>query len=103
MARARVVVRTGGALERLADIDVVALDKTGTLTVGHPEVKDVRTRDGQDANTLLGLAAALEHSSGHPLGRSVVLAAERRHLTLSDATNVNEDPGRGVRGQVSGR
>jgi heavy metal translocating P-type ATPase len=103
MARARVIVRTGGALERLADIDIVALDKTGTLTVGHPEVKEVRGSAAADADTLLGLAATLEHSSGHPLARSVVLAAERRHLAFGDAINVHEDPGRGVRGQVGGR
>lgn len=102
-ARARVIVRTGGALERLATIDVVALDKTGTLTVGHPEVREVRAATGADGDTILAMAAALEHQSGHPLARSVVRAAEQRHLTIGEAANVREDPGRGVRGIVGGR
>lgn len=101
-ARARVIVRTGGGLERLASIDTVAFDKTGTLTVGHPTVSTVRSTDG-DPDAVLALAAAVEHHSGHPLARAVVRAATASGMDLLPATDVYEEAGRGVRGTVDGK
>jgi heavy metal translocating P-type ATPase len=102
-ARERVVVRTGAALERLASVTAMALDKTGTLTVGHPDVRDVLPGLGFDRATILRLAASLEQRSGHPLARSVVRAAQLDRLALTDASDVHEDAGRGVDGIVDGR
>jgi heavy metal translocating P-type ATPase len=102
-ARGRVVVRTGAALERLASVTAVALDKTGTLTVGHPEVAAVHVLDGLDEATLLRLAASLEQRSGHPIAQSVVRAARARGLPLSDPQDVHEAAGRGIEGLVGGQ
>ena len=93
---------TGDALERLANIDAVALDKTGTLTVGHPAVHELRPAAPYAADTLLALAAAVEHHSGHPLARSVVRAAAERGIAIADASDVHEEPGRGARGRANG-
>src|SRR5690606_2815543 len=99
-ARERVVVRTGAALERLASVTAIALDKTGTLTVGHPEVSDVLAADGFDRATVLGTAASLEQRSGHPLARSVVRTAVRDGIDIVQPSDVHEDAGRGVAGTV---
>jgi heavy metal translocating P-type ATPase len=102
-ARERIIVRTGGALEKLAAVTAVALDKTGTLTVGHPELQAVLPAGALDADTLLALAASLEQRSGHPLAVSVVRAARRAGLSLDDPGDVTESAGRGVEGTVNGR
>jgi heavy metal translocating P-type ATPase len=102
-ARARVIVRTGGALERLAGVDTVAFDKTGTLTVGHPEVSDVLAAPGAEADGVLSVAASVEQHSGHPFARSIVRAAAARGLTPLPAQDVHEEAGRGVQGRVGGR
>lgn len=103
VTRHRVVVRTGAALERLATIDTIALDKTGTLTVGHPELRDIRPATGAARDDVLALGASLEHASGHPMAQAVVRAAAARGLALEPASEVHETPGRGVRGMVRGR
>lgn len=100
IARHRVIVRTGGALERLAAINAVALDKTGTLTVGHPEVSALRPAHGFSANDVLALAAAVERGSGHSMARSVVRKAALAELQVREARSVVEDAGRGVEGIV---
>ena len=102
-ARAHVIIRDGGALERLAEITAAIFDKTGTLTVGAPEVSQVVASDGIPERELLRLAAALEQRSGHLLAGSVVRAAITAGLVVADATDVTEDAGRGVRGIVDGR
>ncbi|MEO5815056.1 MAG: heavy metal translocating P-type ATPase [Gemmatimonadaceae bacterium] len=102
-ARAHVIIRDGGALEQLAQITVAVFDKTGTLTVGAPEVSKVIASDGIAEREVLRLVAALEHRSGHLLAGSVVRAATAAGLSIADATEVTEDPGRGVKGVVEGR
>ena len=102
-ARAHVIVRTGGALELLADVRTAVFDKTGTLTVGTPEVSQVIASNGIPERELLRLAAAVEQGSGHLLARSVVRAAMAAGLPPSRAERVEEDAGRGVRGVVDGR
>jgi heavy metal translocating P-type ATPase len=102
-ARSRIIVRHGGALEQLAGVTVAVLDKTGTLTIGRPEVSNVIAINGIDADSLLALAAAVEERSGHLLARSVVAAARARGLPIGDARNVVETPGRGVAGEVEKR
>ncbi|MEU1256174.1 heavy metal translocating P-type ATPase [Streptomyces chartreusis] len=100
-----VLVKSAVAMERLGQIDAVALDKTGTLTEGAPRVVDVRPlrERGLDEAELLTLAAAAEHPSEHPLARAVVDAARERGLDLPAAEGFTSAPGIGVRAVVGGR
>ncbi|MFE7838326.1 heavy metal translocating P-type ATPase [Streptomyces sp. NPDC057474] len=100
-----VLVKSAVAMERLGEIDVAALDKTGTLTEGTPEVTAVRPLPGSglDEDGLLALAAAAEHPSEHPLARAVVAAAGVRGLRVAAAEDFVATPGRGVRATVEGR
>ncbi|QQC93250.1 heavy metal translocating P-type ATPase [Streptomyces alfalfae] len=100
-----VLAKSAVVMERLAQVDTVALDKTGTLTEGTPYVTDIRPLPdgGLDEHTLLGLAAAAEHASEHPLARAVVAAARERGLRLTAAEDFTSVPGRGVTATVDGR
>ncbi|MFG2557256.1 heavy metal translocating P-type ATPase [Streptomyces sp. NPDC048581] len=100
-----VLVKSAVVMERLGQIDAVALDKTGTLTEGTPRVTDVRPfpQSGLDEGELLALAAAAENPSEHPLARAVVAAARERGLTLAPAENFDSAPGVGVTATVDGR
>ena len=102
-ARRGVVIKGGGALERLAGGRVVLFDKTGTLTQGRPTVTGVVTAGPDvDADTLLRLSASLDQLSAHVLADSIVSAARRRDLPLTIPTDVVEEHGYGVRGTVDG-
>lgn len=98
-----VLVKSAVVMERLGQVDAVALDKTGTLTEGTPRVTAVRplTGSGLDESELLALAAAAEHPSEHPLARAVVDAA--RELGLRTAEDFDSTPGVGVTATIEGR
>ncbi|MFE4590159.1 heavy metal translocating P-type ATPase [Streptomyces laurentii] len=105
-----VLVKSAVVMERLGQIDAVALDKTGTLTEGTPRLTDLRplaASDGGgpalDENTLLRYAAAAEHPSEHPLAAAVVAAARARGLDLPPAEDFGSSPGTGVTATVDGR
>ncbi|MEU0843044.1 heavy metal translocating P-type ATPase [Streptomyces sp. NPDC005962] len=100
-----VLVKSAVVMERLGQVDAVALDKTGTLTEGTPRVTEVRPLPGAglDEDALLRLAAAAERPSEHPLARAVVDAAHARGLSLPDAEAFSSAPGLGVRATVDGR
>ncbi|MET8078636.1 heavy metal translocating P-type ATPase [Streptomyces sp. NPDC005303] len=100
-----VLVKSAVAMERLGEVDAVALDKTGTLTEGAPEVSAVRPLPGSGLtpDDLLALAAAAEHPSEHPLGRAVVRAAKERGLRIADARDFTAVPGSGVTAMVGRR
>ncbi|MFF4146277.1 heavy metal translocating P-type ATPase [Streptomyces sp. NPDC001698] len=100
-----VLVKSAVVMERLGQVDAVALDKTGTLTEGTPRVTDARplTGSGLDENEVLTLAAAAEHPSEHPLARAVVDAARERGLDLPVAEDFDSTPGIGVTASVGGR
>ncbi|GAA2632534.1 heavy metal translocating P-type ATPase [Streptomyces vastus] len=100
-----VLVKSAVVMERLGQVDTVALDKTGTLTEGSPHVTDVRPlrRSGLDEDELLALAAAAEHPSEHPLARAVVDAARERGLGLPATEDFTSAPGIGVKAVVGGR
>ena len=102
-ARHGIIVRHGGALEALSRVTTTVLDKTGTLTIGRPEVSHVHATRGWRADDVVGLAASVEMGSGHLLARSVVAEAHRRGVSPGVAISVIERPGRGVNGQVGGR
>ncbi|MFL4476138.1 heavy metal translocating P-type ATPase [Paeniglutamicibacter sp. MACA_103] len=97
-SRAGVLIKGGAALESLGRIRTVALDKTGTLTANKPSVIEVLTAEGQGKHHVLGLAAALESRSEHPLARAIL--ASRPGVPA--ARDVETVPGAGVRGTVAG-
>jgi heavy metal translocating P-type ATPase len=105
-ARRQVMVRTGGALEQIGSTTAVVIDKTGTLTIGRPEVERVVGSGAWTERELLRLAGSVEHGSGHLLARTLVDHAQRALAdaggVLPAAMNVSEVPGRGVTGNVEG-
>jgi heavy metal translocating P-type ATPase len=102
-AARQIIMRTGGAMERLDRVRVAIFDKTGTITIGRPDVSRVRVVPPHDEREVLRLAGALEQQSGHLLARSVVEAAERLGGILPSATDARESAGRGISGTVEGR
>jgi Cu+-exporting ATPase len=102
-AQSGVLIRNAEALETLEKVDVLVVDKTGTLTEGKPRVTEIRAQPGQDSNELLRLAASLEQASEHPLAAAVVAAAKGRNLSLAKVTGFQSITGKGVVGQVDGR
>ena len=98
-----VLIKSALALERLAGTDLIALDKTGTLTTGAPEVTGVVTLAADlTEEAVLALAAAAESGSEHPLGRAVVAEARARGLRIPSARGFRALPGRGVRAEIGG-
>jgi Cu+-exporting ATPase len=98
-----ILIRGGEALEQARRIDTVVLDKTGTLTRGRPAVTRVVPVAGATEGQLLGLAAAAEIGSEHPLGEAIVSRARELELDLPTATDFSAVPGRGITAIVEGR
>jgi len=101
-ARAGIIVKGAGALERLGGARTVLLDKTGTLTIGEPELERIIPLGDLDAAEALRLAASLDQMSAHVLAESLVAGAAARGIELALPTSVKEDPGRGILGDVDG-
>ena len=101
-AKHGILFKTAVSLEQTGKIDVVALDKTGTITLGEPVVTDVLPADGFTEDALLSLAAALEQRSEHPLAKAVLREAERRSLPAADVSGFAALPGNGVRASLDG-
>ena len=97
-----VLIKGGVHLENLAKIRVIALDKTGTLTLGRPEVTDVVPLNGHDERAVLELAAALESRSEHPLARAVLARANAQGIEPVPADEFHALTGSGARGVVGG-
>ena len=102
-AKAGVIVKGSGVLERLGDARAVLLDKTGTVTSGTPEIERVVPFGTLDEDETLRLAASLDQLSVHVVAESLVRGATARGLRLVAPTAVEEDPGRGIAGVVEGR
>ncbi len=102
-AQKGLLFRNAEAIEALQTVDTLLLDKTGTLTVGHPELTRILPLADLDADAMLELAASLERSSEHPLGTALVQAAEARGLALESATNFVAVPGKGVLAELGGK
>ena len=98
-----VLVKGGGALEALARVRTLFLDKTGTLTAGRARVAAIQTAPGATGDEILRLAASLDQTSQHTIAQAVVAAARARALALALPTEVDEEPGAGVTGTVEGR
>ena len=101
-AGAGILVRNAEALERAEKIEVLAVDKTGTLTRGEPIVTDLVPLAG-DVDESLRLAASLEQGSEHPLGRAILARAQTLSATLSTLADFQSTAGKGVSGRVDGR
>ncbi|HXB97610.1 MAG TPA: copper-translocating P-type ATPase, partial [bacterium] len=102
-AQLGVLFRNAEALEALGTVDVLCVDKTGTLTEGKPGLVAVEAAGGTDAGALLSLAAALERQSEHPLAHAVLQAAQDRGLVAPEAEGFQAFPGLGVQATVAGR
>ncbi|MDD2056903.1 heavy metal translocating P-type ATPase [Pseudomonas sp. GD03860] len=98
-----VLFRKGEALQALRDVTVVAVDKTGTLTKGRPELTDLITAEGFEYDEVLALVAAVETRSEHPIAEAIVVAAEQRGLTVAAVERFDATPGFGVSATVAGR
>ncbi|RKH15262.1 MULTISPECIES: heavy metal translocating P-type ATPase, partial [unclassified Corallococcus] len=101
-ARMGVLIRDAAALERMAAVDTLVVDKTGTLTEGKPRLVSVEPMQGGDATVLLRLAASLERGSEHPLAAALVAGARERGISLVGVEDFQSLPGQGVRGRVDG-
>ena len=102
-AKRGIVIKGGRYLEALAKVDTVVMDKTGTLTLGRPDVTDVVTVDGASEHEVLALAAAVERRSEHPLAAGIMKEARARHLALVDVESFAVFPGEGVVALVGGQ
>ncbi|MFQ6241494.1 heavy metal translocating P-type ATPase [Sinorhizobium meliloti] len=98
-----ILFRKGEALQSLRDADVVALDKTGTLTKGRPELTDLVAAEGFEADEVLFLVASLETPSEHPIAEAIVSAAKSKGIATAAVAGFEATPGFGVSGSVSGR
>jgi Cu+-exporting ATPase len=102
-AQAGVLIKNAEALETFAKVDTLIVDKTGTLTVGKPELVAVLPEPGHDEAEVLRLAASLERGSEHPLAEAIVRGAEARGVEMAGASDFEAITGKGVRGTVDGR
>lgn len=101
-ARNGVIIKGGLYLEKLAEADIVLLDKTGTLTYGTPEIKDLRPAEGVSAETLLETAAIAECQSEHPVAKAILSRASEMKMTLRHPERFEYTPGRGVVAEIDG-
>jgi Cu+-exporting ATPase len=109
-----ILIKSGAVLERVRGLDVVVLDKTGTVTFGTPVLQDLLVLNGEGTpveesqrserseNELLRLVASAERGSEHPIARAIVNAAEGRGLVLADPTQFRARAGRGITAEVEG-
>ena len=101
-AKNGILFKTAVSLEETGKTEIVALDKTGTITQGEPRVTDVLPAEGMTQGALLSLAAALEQRSEHPLARAVMMRAEEDGLTAAPVNDFRALPGNGLTATLSG-
>ena len=102
-ARHSILIKDAATLEGIGALDAIALDKTGTLTLGEPAVTDVIASDGHSDEELLRLVASAEQASEHPLAAAIVRAARERGLELADTDDFQAVAGHGLKATVHGR
>jgi Cu+-exporting ATPase len=98
-----ILIRSGDALQTTQLLQVIVLDKTGTVTRGKPELTNVVAENGFDEDELLRLAAAVERNSEHPLATAIMDGAKSRSLSLPEVVNFQAIPGHGVEADVDGK
>jgi P-type Cu+ transporter len=97
-----VLIRDAEALERMEKVDTLVVDKTGTLTEGHPKVVHIEPAAGFAPDDVLQKLASVERASEHPLAMAIVAAAKERKLPLSEVTDFDSPVGKGVVGKLDG-
>ena len=102
-AKNGILFKTAASLEETGRIQIVALDKTGTITKGEPRVTDIIPNDGTTENELLKAAASLEKKSEHPLAKAVISYAESKNIICDDVSIFKALPGNGLSGTVNGK
>jgi len=98
-----ILVSDAAALERMAEVDTLVVDKTGTITEGKPHLETVEAAEGFESGDVLRLAAGLEAASEHPLAEAILAGAKERNIEPAHADDFEAVTGRGVRGSVEGR
>ena len=98
-----VLFRKGDALQALSEVEVIALDKTGTVTEGQPSLTDLVVADGFDRERVLGLIAAVEEKSEHPIAEAIVRGAHREGIAIPNANDFRSITGYGVAASVEGQ
>ena len=101
-AKHGILFKTAVSLEEAGKVQIVALDKTGTITSGEPRVTDIIPNEGIREEELLGLAYALEKKSEHPLARAILQQAEERQMTAAEVTDFQALPGNGLKASLNG-
>ncbi|WP_421694354.1 heavy metal translocating P-type ATPase [Aestuariivirga sp.] len=97
-----VLFRKGEALQSLRDVQIIAVDKTGTLTEGRPQLTDFEVAGGMEADHVLALAAAVEANSEHPIATAILAAAKGRGLIVPEVNGFDAVPGYGATGRING-
>ena len=98
-----VLFRKGDALQALSGVSIVALDKTGTVTEGHPELTDLILAEGFERDIILGMVASIESRSEHPIAQAIVSAAKHEGATISEISEFSSITGYGVRAVIGGQ
>ena len=102
-AKLGILIKGGKAIEALAQVRSLVIDKTGTLTIGEAKLVSIRAADEAQPDELLRIAASLDQASKHVVARTVVAEARSRNLALAIPSNVVETPGEGIVGLIEGR
>jgi Cu+-exporting ATPase len=102
-AQVGILIKNAESLERFEKVNVLVIDKTGTLTVGKPILKVIIPTSNLNENEILSLAASLEHNSEHPLASAFVSAAKERNIALINPTDFSAEIGKGIRGIIDGK
>ncbi|HHS3038843.1 TPA: copper-transporting P-type ATPase, partial [Legionella pneumophila] len=101
-AQSGVLIKNAESLERMEKVNTLVVDKTGTLTEGHPKLTRIVTDDEFDEEAILTFAASIEHQSEHPLATAIVMAAKEKQLSLGTVEDFEAPTGMGVVGKVNG-
>ncbi|MBR2281094.1 MAG: heavy metal translocating P-type ATPase [Spirochaetales bacterium] len=102
-ARNGILFKNASALEQTGRVEIVAMDKTGTITNGNPEVTDVVPASGYDERSLLRIAAALESRSEHPLAKAIMHRSEDMDLDVPEVSGFSALPGNGLQAELDGK
>ena len=101
-AKQGILFKTAVSLENAGKLDIIALDKTGTITSGEPKVTDIIPADNYSEENLMALAAALEQKSEHPLAKAVMLYAREKGMDIADVSDFRALPGSGLTAALDG-
>ncbi len=102
-AKNGIIIKTGSAIEKLAEVQTIAFDKTGTLTQGRPTVDQVKTFGKFTQKEVLAYAAGMEQSSNHVLAQAIITAAREQKVANLKAKQVSEEAGHGLKGRLQGK